>query len=434
MKKKLLIVESPAKAKTIKKFLGKDYEVASSYGHIADLPEHDLGIEIGKGFKPKYVIPSGKKKVLQQLKKLTGEAEEVYLASDEDREGEAIAWHLKNFLGLDDKAKRIVFHEITEKAVKNALENPRDIDTNLVNAQQARRVLDRLVGYILSPVLWRKIKKGLSAGRVQSVALRLLAEREKEIAEFKPEKSFKVEGEFRKDGGQTFKAALDKELESEEEVTAFFERVAGRPFKVEEVQKKEGMRQPQPPFTTSTLQQEAASKLGFGVAKTMRVAQHLYENGYITYMRTDSVHLSDSAIEKAKAYITDRFGPEYARPKQYQTKSKGAQEAHEAIRPTDLFLEDPPLDRDAKRLYELIWRRTVASQMSPARVEHTRAVIRPEGAERRFVARGEVLKFDGFLKAYQPGGTEEDRKMLPPLTEGEEVDPVRIVAREKYTR
>jgi len=435
MKKKLLIVESPAKAKTIKKFLGKDYEVASSFGHIADLPEHELGIDIGQSFKPKYVIAPGKKKVIQQLKNLTGKVDEVYLASDEDREGEAIAWHLKNFLNLDDKAKRIVFHEITEKAIKNALENPRDIDENLVNAQQARRLLDRLVGYKLSPVLWKKIKKGLSAGRVQSVALRLIVEKEKEIQNFKPDISFKVEGLFKKKNtDETFTAPLDREFKEEEKLIEFFNALSGKKFIVENVKKKKGKRNPSAPFTTSTLQQEAAAKLGFSVSKTMQVAQYLYENGFITYMRTDSVHLADTAIEQAKEYILQHFGEKYARPKQYKTKSKTAQEAHEAIRPTNIFLEQPSLDRDAARLYKLIWQRTVASQMAPAEIDFTHANIAVHPSSYLFKAKGEVLVFDGFLKIYQPAGDENKEKQLPPLKKGEELDALKIIAKQKYTR
>jgi len=435
MKKKLLIVESPAKAKTIKKFLGKGYEVASSFGHVADLPEHELGIDIDKDFTPTYIVPSGKKKIVRQLKQLTDKADEVYLASDEDREGEAIAWHLKNLLKLDDKAKRIVFHEITDKAVKKALENPRDIDENLVNAQQARRLLDRLVGYRLSPVLWKKIKKGLSAGRVQSVALRLLAEKEKEIREFRPEVSFKVEGNFRKrDTNENFTAALERAFGEEKEVKEFLESLEGRKFVVTDVKRKKGRRNPAPPFTTSTLQQEAASKLGFSVSKTMQVAQHLYENGYITYMRTDSVHLADSAVEQARRYISERFGAEYARPTQYKTKSKNAQEAHEAIRPTNIFAEEPSLDKDALRLYRLIWQRTLASQMAPAVLDHTHVSIKPEGKDDIFKAKGEVLVFDGFLKVYKTEGAEETAKRLPALKKGEEVMPEKIVAKQKYTR
>ncbi len=435
MKKKLLIVESPAKAKTIKKFLGNAYEVASSFGHIADLPEHEMGIDIAHDFKPKYIIPAEKKKIIKKLQEQAKQADMVLLASDEDREGEAIAWHLKNFLKLDDKAKRIVFHEITEKAIKKALEFPRDIDQNLVDAQQARRLLDRLVGYKLSPVLWKKIKKGLSAGRVQSVALRLIVEREKEIREFKPEVSYKIEGIFNKTEGEgTVNAVLDSEFALKEEVIDFFAQLKGKNFYVAEVIKKKGKRNPSPPFTTSTLQQEAASKLGFGVSKTMQVAQYLYENGYITYMRTDSVHLSEDALHKAEKYITQHFGAKYAKPKQYKTKSKSAQEAHEAIRPTDLFLENPSLDRDAARLYKLIWQRTIASQMAPAEIAHTNVSIAADGLSHQFKAKGEVLVFDGFLKIYKPAGLTEAQKQLPDLKKGEKLVAERIVAKQKFTR
>jgi DNA topoisomerase-1 len=435
MKKKVLIVESPAKARTIKKFLGKNYEVASSFGHIADLPEHEMGIEIEKNFKPKYVISPDKKKIIKQLKELVENAEEVYLASDEDREGEAIAWHLKNFLKLDDKAKRIVFHEITEKAIKNALQQPRQIDENLVNAQQARRLLDRLVGYRLSPVLWKKIKKGLSAGRVQSVALRLIVEREKEIREFEPAVSYKVEGIFAKEKSEAeFKARLDREFGTEEETIGFFNDLKNKVFTIDEVKKKKGRRTPSAPFTTSTLQQEAASKLGFSVSRTMQIAQYLYENGYITYMRTDSVHLSDEAIDKARTYIVEKYGTRYARPKQYKTKSKSAQEAHEAIRPTDIYRESPSLDRDAARLYKLIWQRTVASQMAPAEIDHTNISIKVSETPYHFKAKGEVLTFDGFLKIYQPSDYSGDAKQLPDMKVGEKLEVRQIIATEKYSR
>ncbi len=435
MAKKLLIVESPAKAKTIKKILGPGYEVASSFGHIADLPENEMGIDFERDFKPKYIISPDKKKIINQLKELVKKSEAVYLASDEDREGEAIAWHLKNFLKLDDKSKRIVFHEITEKAVKQALENPRDINENLVNAQQARRILDRLVGYKLSPVLWKKIKKGLSAGRVQSVALRLVVEREKEIKAFVPQVTYKVEGIFKKiDTEESFKAILDTEFQSQDEVKSFFDALNDSDFVVEEVKKKKGKRNPSAPFTTSTLQQEAASKLGFGVSKTMQVAQFLYENGYITYMRTDSVQLSDEAIEKAKQYITDKFGTEYALPTRYKTKSKSAQEAHEAIRPTDIFLENPSLDKDAARLYKLIWQRTIASQMAPAVIDHTHVSIKTTASGRTFKAKGEVMAFDGFLKIYIPSDFDNEKNQLPKLKKGEKLHPEIITAKEKHTK
>ncbi len=435
MGKKLLIVESPAKAKTIKKFLGKEYDVASSYGHIADLPENEMGIDIDQNFKPKYIISPDKKKIISQLRKLAENSETVYLASDEDREGEAIAWHLKNFLQLDEKAQRIVFHEITEKAIKEALSNPRDINQNLVNAQQARRLLDRLVGYRLSPVLWKKIKKGLSAGRVQSVALRLIVEREKEILRFKPEVSYKVEAQFKKiNTDDTFKAHLNKELISEKEIKEFFSSLNQARFQVENIKKKKGKRNPAPPFTTSTLQQEAATKLGFSVSRTMQIAQYLYENGFITYMRTDSVNLSEVAISQAQEYIINHYGKEYSKPKQYKTKSKSAQEAHEAIRPTNIFNDNPHLDRDASRLYKLIWYRTVASQMSPAEIEHTNVEISTGLSDYFFKAKGEVMIFDGFLKIYLPADYAEGDKQLPKLKKGESLETIQILGKEKYSK
>jgi len=434
MAKKLLIVESPAKARTIKKILGKDYIVASSFGHIADLPENDLGINIDQQYRPEYRILPKKKKLLKELKNLTQEAEEVFLASDEDREGEAIAWHLKNFLQLDDKAKRIVFHEITDKAIKDAIKNPRNIDINLVNAQQARRVLDRLVGYMLSPVLWKKIKKGLSAGRVQSVALRLIADREDEIRRFQPKSYFKVEGEFtKKDDEKVFRASLAESPEDEKEVEELLRQLAEDQFFVGQIQKKTQSRNPQPPFTTSTLQQEASSKLGFSVNKTMRVAQYLYENGYITYMRTDSVHLADTAIEQAKEYILKNFGEKYARPRQYTTRPKNAQEAHEAIRPTNIFNDRPQLDKDAAALYDLIWKRTVASQMAPAKIQTTHVTVTPAKTKRDFKTKGEIIKFDGYLKVYGEI-TSGANQPLPNLKEGEPLDVKKIIAQQKFTR
>ncbi len=439
MGNKLLIVESPAKAKTIQKFLGKGFQVASSYGHIADLPEDEMGIDIEHGFKPHYIITPDKKKVVKKLSDMAASADEVYLASDEDREGEAIAWHLKNFLKLDEKYKRIVFHEITKKAIQNALESPREINENLVNAQQARRVLDRLVGYRLSPVLWKKIKKGLSAGRVQSVAVRLIVDREKEIKAFVPKRAFATSAEFQTVEGTVFPAKYEEEFTDEKQVEEFLKNLAGASFVVSKVEKKPGKRTPPPPFTTSTLQQEASRKFGFPVNKTMKIAQYLYENGFITYMRTDSVHLSDEAIAKAKEVISGRWGTEYARPKQYKTKSKAAQEAHEAIRPTDLALENPNetvprLDRDALRLYQLIWKRTLASQMSPAKIEHTHINIKADTTGDVFKAKGETVVFDGFLRIYQSAEEQENVPQLPKVQQGESLKLVQIVSKEKFTK
>ncbi len=367
MAKNLVIVESPAKAKTIEKFLGKDYKVASSFGHIADLPTKELGVETEGDFTPKYIVSKDKKDVVRKLKGLAKDAEMVWLASDEDREGEAIAWHLAEELKLkDEKTRRIVFHEITKSAILKAIENPRGINYNLVNAQQARRVLDRLVGYELSPVLWRKVKGGLSAGRVQSVAVRLIVEREREIQDFTPEASFRIDAEFSTEDGKSFKAKLPKNFDSREEAEQFLKDNLGADFKVAELTTKPAKKSPAPPFTTSTLQQEAARKLYFSVSKTMTMAQRLYEAGHITYMRTDSVNLSDDAKKGANAEILKAYGKEYAKTRNYKGKSKGAQEAHEAIRPTSFENHTVNADRDQQRLYELIWKRSIASQMSEA--------------------------------------------------------------------
>ncbi len=434
MKNKLLIVESPAKAKTIKKYLGKGYEVASSFGHIADLPEDEMGIDLAT-FQPKYIVPKEKKKVVEQLKKQVKQADEVYLASDEDREGEAIAWHLQNVLDLKGKAKRIVFHEITKKAVTEAINRPRDINYHLVDAQQARRILDRLVGYKLSPVLWKKIKKGLSAGRVQSVAVRLIVEREKEIKTFKPSTYFKVSGQFESSVEKDrFKADVEHKFEAEEEVKDFFERLKEADFRVTSVEKKPGKKVPPAPFTTSTLQQEASRMYGFSVSKTMQIAQHLYENGYITYMRTDSVHLSDEAIRAARKVIVDKFGEKYSRPFQYKTKSKNAQEAHEAIRPTSLENENPPLDRDALRLYQLIWKRTLASQMAPAELEHTVVTVEAPQLPYPFKAKGKVILFDGFLRLYQTEDKDTESQQTFKVQEGEKVTLRKAEAVQKFTK
>ncbi len=434
MGKKLLIVESPAKAKTIQKYLGKGFEVASSFGHIADLPEDEMGIDLKHGFKPKYIITPDKKKVVQQLKKMAAASDLVYLASDEDREGEAIAWHLQNFLDLKDKSKRIVFHEITKKAITHAIKNPREIDLHLVNAQQARRILDRLVGYRLSPVLWKKIKKGLSAGRVQSVAVRLIVDREKEIKSFQRESFYRAEAHFKTGNGELFQAKYEEDFRNESQVESFLSDLVDSAFFVDKIQKKPGTRNAPPPFTTSSLQQEASRKFGFSVSKTMQIAQYLYENGYITYMRTDSVHLSDEAIAKAKEIITKQWGAQYARPKQYVTKSKAAQEAHEAIRPTDLALENPKLDRDAAKLYQLIRLRTLASQMTPAKIEYTLVDILSTKGNYVFKAKGEVIVFDGFLKLYQPAEEQLKKNTLPPLKEKEALELDRLTVAQKFTK
>jgi DNA topoisomerase-1 len=438
MAKNLVIVESPAKAKTIEKFLGKDFQVESSFGHIADLPSKELGIDVEGDFKPKYSVSSDKKAVVKKLKDLAKKAEMVWLASDEDREGEAIAWHLFEQLKLnDDKTKRIVFHEITKKAILKAVENPRSINYNLVNAQQARRVLDRLVGYELSPVLWRKIKGGLSAGRVQSVAVRLIVEREREIQGFNPVASYKVVAEFTNDEGKKFKANLPKNFKTEEEAEQFLKSCVEAHFKVSDLQNKPAKKSPAPPFTTSTLQQEASRKLGFPVAKTMMMAQRLYEAGLITYMRTDSVNLSQDAIENAQQEIVTSFGDKYSKPRNYSTRAKGAQEAHEAIRPTNMSQSTVSVDYDQNRLYSLIWKRTIASQMSEAQLERTNVKISNSHNEHIFVANGEVIKFDGFLKVYLEGIDNDDEEkagMLPKLSVNEIVINNFITATERYTK
>ncbi|WP_340199920.1 type I DNA topoisomerase [Ascidiimonas sp. W6] len=438
MAKNLVIVESPAKAKTIEKFLGKDFKVESSFGHIADLPSKELGVDVDKDFAPKYIVSSDKKPVVKKLKDLAKKAEIVWLASDEDREGEAIAWHLAEELKLDEKkTRRIVFNAITKNAVTNAIENPRTIDYNLVNAQQARRVLDRLVGYELSPVLWKKIKTGLSAGRVQSVSVRLIVEREREIQDFTPEASFKIVAEFSTHDGKKFKAKLSKNFHTFKEAKSFLEKNKEAIFKIDNLDTKPAKKSPAAPFTTSTLQQEASRKLYFSVGRTMGVAQRLYEAGLITYMRTDSVNLSGEAIEAAKNEITNVYGDKYSKPRKYKGKSKGAQEAHEAIRPTDMSKHTINAERDQARLYDLIWKRTVASQMSDAQLERTNVKIKASSHQEQFTANGEVLKFEGFLKVYLEGTDEEDEEkdgMLPALSVGEEVTNVSITATERFTR
>lgn len=438
MAKNLVIVESPAKAKTIEKFLGKDFKVESSFGHIADLPSSELGVDVDGDFKPKYEVSKDKKAVVKKLKDLAKSAEMVWLASDEDREGEAIAWHLAETLKLDKKkTKRIVFHEITKTAIQKAIENPRDIDYNLVDAQQARRVLDRIVGYELSPVLWRKVKGGLSAGRVQSVSVRLIVEREREIQEFKPEASYRIDAEFKNEEGQSFKAKLPKNFSTKEEAYKFLESNATASFKVADLEKKPAKRLPAAPFTTSTLQQEAARKLYFSVSKTMTMAQRLYEAGLITYMRTDSVNLSDEARKGAEEMIKEAYGSKYSKPRNYKSKTKGAQEAHEAIRPTDFSLHSVDIDRDQARLYDLIWKRAIASQMSEAELERTSVKVSASTHKELFAANGEVITFDGFLKVYMESTDDEDSEqdgMLPAMKTNETLVNSYITATERYTR
>ena len=446
MQKNLVIVESPAKAKTIEKFLGKDFKVMSSYGHIRDLKKKELSID-EKSLEPEYEIPDEKKKLVGELKKQAKDAEKVWLASDEDREGEAISWHLCEVLGLDEeKTNRIVFHEITKPAILAAIENPRRLDMNLVNAQQARRVLDRLVGFKLSPVLWRKVKPALSAGRVQSVAVRLIVERERELQAFKSEPYYSVNAIFgvtNADGSQSeVKALLSSRLKTHEEVLAFLESCKEATFTVESVQKKPMRRTPAPPFTTSTLQQEAARKLGFTVSQTMMVAQRLYESGRITYMRTDSVNLSSLCINAAKEEIAKLYGEQYSKPRQYHTSSKGAQEAHEAIRPT--YMDQSSIDGTAqeKKLYDLIWKRTIASQMADAELEKTTVSITNSNqstANGQFVAQGEVVKFDGFIKVYRESSDDEEldneySHVLPPLQKGVELVRREILATERFSQ
>ena len=438
MAKNLVIVESPAKAKTIEKFLGPDYKVESSFGHIADLPSKELGVNVDGDFKANYKVSDDKKKVVKKLKDLAKKAEMVWLASDEDREGEAIAWHLEQALDLDpERTKRIVFHEITKTAIKRAIENPRKIDYDLVNAQQARRVLDRLVGYELSPVLWRKVKGGLSAGRVQSVSVRLIVEREREIQKFNAQASYRIDAEFKNEAGKSFKAKLPKNITSKKEAEAFLSKNATAQFKVAALTTKPAKKSPAPPFTTSTLQQEASRKLYFSVSKTMTMAQRLYEAGLITYMRTDSVNLSVDAKNAAKEEILAAYGESFSKERNYKGKSKGAQEAHEAIRPTDFAKHSVNIDRDQARLYELIWKRAIASQMSEAQLERTNVQIASSAGTDNLTANGEVLKFEGFLKVYLEGSDDEDQEetgLLPALKEGESLDNSYITATERFTR
>ncbi|WP_421920965.1 type I DNA topoisomerase [Marinifilum sp.] len=442
MVENLVIVESPAKAKTIEKFLGKDFLVKSSFGHIRDLEKKDFGIDIKNNFTPKYIVSTDKKKVVTELKKLAKEASTVWIASDEDREGEAIAWHLFEVLKLKkENTKRIVFHEITKNAILNAIENPRDIDDNLVNAQQARRILDRLVGFEISPVLWKKVKPQLSAGRVQSVAVRLLVEREREIIAFKHEVYYKVVANFliteENRNTKTLKAEYPKRFATKEEVLLFLESCKNAEYKVSDIEKKPSTRKPAAPFTTSTLQQEASRKLGFSVSQTMAVAQRLYEAGNITYMRTDSVNLADTALAAAKQEITNRHGEEYVKIRKYQTKNKGAQEAHEAIRPTYLNKDVVEGGSNEIRLYNLIWKRTIASQMSDAKLEKTNIKIAASTNGEEFVATGEMIKFDGFLKVYMESTDDENGKqeetLLPAVKVNDVVDENFLNATENFT-
>ena len=440
MSKNLIIVESPAKAKTIQKFIGKDYTVISSKGHVRDLPTKDLGIDVSKSFMPQYEILSEKKKLISDIKKMVNEADTVWLATDDDREGEAISWHLMEAADIPtDKTKRIVFHEITKTAIDNALANPRTLDVDLVDAQQARRILDRLVGFELSPVLWRKVKPQLSAGRVQSVAVKLIVERERKINQFKTTSAYRIVGRFSSETAekQEFDAELNTRFDAKEDARAFLEYCAGKMFYAEAVEKNPGKKAPAPPFTTSTLQQEAARKLGFSVSKTMVVAQQLYEAGYITYMRTDSVNLSTFALAAAKEEIVKLYGEDYAKTRKYQTKSIGAQEAHEAIRPTSMANHTIPGDTFAKRLYELIWNRTLASQMRDAKTEKTTITIPVPGREEKFVANGEVVLFQGFLKVYTESSDEEDEEVrgwLPPVEVGHSLIYSEIKAMQKYAQ
>jgi DNA topoisomerase-1 len=439
MSKNLVIVESPAKAKTIEKYLGPDFKVASSYGHISDLPSKELGVDVENDFKPKYTISKDKKDVVKELKKKADKAELVWLASDEDREGEAIAWHLSENLKLENhKTKRIVFREITKNAILKAIENPREIDYNLVNAQQARRVIDRLVGFEISPILWRKVKGGLSAGRVQSVAVRLLVDREKEINNFITKSYFKVVAKFANSKGIEFLAQYSENFNSIDDVVLFLEKNINSNFNISSIEKKPAKKTPSPPFTTSTLQQEASRKLGFNVSRTMSAAQKLYESGNITYMRTDSVNLSNDALNSAEHVISKNYGNNYAKRRKFSSKNKGAQEAHEAIRPTNLEKSDVQMDSDQSRLYKLIWLRTIASQMSDAILERTTFKIKSSSYLNEFSSKGEVIKFDGFLKVYIAGiDNSEDAEssgILPPLSVGENLTNVNIVATEKFSR
>ncbi len=437
MSKNLVIVESPAKAKTIEGYLGKDFVVKSSYGHVRDLAKGDLAIDVANDFKPVYEVSPDKKKLVAELKKLAKAAEIVWLATDEDREGEAISWHLLESLNITaDKTKRIVFSEITKSAILRAIDNPRTVDINLVNAQQARRVLDRLVGFELSPVLWKKVRPALSAGRVQSVAVRIIVEREREIVDFKAESSFRTVALFNLDGTE-LKAELPKRFATEKEAMEFLQSCVDADYAISNLETKPSKKSPAAPFTTSTLQQEASRKLGFSVSQTMVVAQRLYESGRITYMRTDSVNLSDDALAAASKEIASSYGEDYAQTRKYSSKSKGAQEAHEAIRPTDMSVHRIEGERNEERLYELIWKRTLASQMADAKLEKTTATISISKNDFEFVAKGEVIKFEGFLKVYLEGTDDEEdettKGMLPPLTIGQDLNLKDIVSTERFS-
>ena len=438
MPKNLVIVESATKAKTIEKILGQDFKVVSCVGHISDLPVKELGVDVDNDFKPKYIIPTEKKPIIKDLKKFVSESDKVWLASDEDREGEAIAWHLYENLNLTNKDyDRIVFHEITKNAILTALDSPREINYNLVNAQQARRVLDRLVGYELSPVLWRKVKTGLSAGRVQSVSVRLIVEKEREIKNFLTNSTFKSIGIFKNSSGVNLKAELNNKFDSSDEVKLFLQKNINSIYTVSNVEKKPAKKSPTPPFTTSTLQQEASRKLGFGVTRTMSTAQKLYEAGLITYMRTDSVTISEEAKTSILSKIESKYGDSYVNLRNYKNKNKSAQEAHEAVRPTDISVEDISSDYDQQRLYQLIWRRTISSQMSDAQIERTVVNIDSNSFDEIFIARGEVIKFDGFLRVYNEGTddeVQEEKGTLPQLNVNEDLDLVNIISRESFSR
>lgn len=438
MSKNLVIVESPAKAKTIEKYLGSDFVVKSSVGHIRDLPKSDIGVDVEAGFEPNYVISPDKKTTVSDLKKLVGKSEKVWLATDEDREGEAIAWHLAEALGLDVReTERIVFSEITKNAILKAIDKPRRIDLNLVNAQQARRVLDRLVGFKISPILWRKIQPGLSAGRVQSVAVRLIVEREKEINKFVSTSSFRVLGYFETESGNSFKAELPHRPAALNEANNLLEELIGAQFMVERIEKKPGFRKPAAPFTTSTLQQEAARKLRFSVSQTMSLAQRLYENGHITYMRTDSTNLSNEAQSAALRQIEQDFGPEYTQPRNFKSKAKGAQEAHEAIRPTNLSVEIAGDNDQQRKLYDLIRKRALASQMADAKLERTTVDLSNNQSGHKFVAKGEVIAFDGFLKLYMESSDDEPEEndgLLPAMRENEPIIAKEIEAVERFSK
>ena len=440
MPKNLVIVESPAKAKTIEGYLGKDYSVASSYGHVRDLPKDDMAIDVENGFKPTYEIPKDKKEIIAQLKKQAMASDLIYLASDDDREGEAISWHLKEALGLDnDRIRRIVFREITKNAILNAIKSPRGINLDLVNAQQARRVLDRLVGFELSPILWKKIKTGLSAGRVQSVAVRLVVEREREIERFGTESFYKISAVFTTGDGGTFKAEGPARFSTEKEAEEYLRKCAGAVFSVSSIEKKPAKKSPSPPFTTSTLQQEASRKLGFSVSQTMSIAQKLYEAGKISYMRTDSVSLSQEAIAGAEAEILRSYGSDYAHRRNFTSKSKNAQEAHEAIRPTDFSVNKLDHGGNEQRLYELIWKRSIASQMAEARLERTIVGISVSTGAENLSATGEVIVFDGFLKVYSESSDDEEgngegRALLPSLSVGQVLQLREMIARQSFSR